>query len=78
MSYITKCCDNLLSSLAPECLGGRLVGGGDSMIVGSSPEPTIDIDGGQVRRIATFVLKIAFPPACVDGGHVVCNQRNQK
>ena len=45
------------------------------MIVCSSPEPAVDIDGGQVRSVATFVLKIAFPPACVDGGHVVCNQK---
>ena len=63
---------NLLSSPAPERLArGRSVSGGNSVVVGSGPEPTIDVDGSQVGGVTALVLEIAFSAAGVDGGHVI-------
>jgi len=62
----------LLSSPAPECLAWSwLVGGWNTMIVGSSPEPAVHVDRSQVRGVAALVLKVAFPAAGVDRGDVV-------
>ena len=63
---------NLLSSTAPESLSrSRSVGGWNTMVIGSGPEPAVDIDGREVGRVTTLVLEIAFSATCVDGGHVI-------
>jgi len=61
-----------LSSPAPERLArGGSVSGGDPVVVGSGPEPAIDVDGSQVGGVTALVLEIAFPAAGVDRGHVI-------
>jgi len=61
-----------LSSPAPERLAGsRSVSWSNPVVVCSSPEPAIDIDGREVRGVTTLVLEIAFSATCVDGGHVI-------
>ena len=63
---------NLLSSPAPERLArSRSVSWSDPVVVGSGPEPTIDIDGREAGSVTTLVLEIAFSATCVDGGHVI-------
>ena len=63
---------NLLSSPAPERLArGRPVSGGDPVVVGSGPEPAVDIDGREVWGVTALVLEIAFSATCVDGGDVI-------
>jgi len=59
------------SSRAPESLWVRLVGRRYSVIVGSSPEPAINIDRLQMSPVTALVLEIAFSATGVDRGHIV-------
>jgi len=63
---------SFLSSPAPERLArSGSVSWSNPVVVGSGPEPSIDIDGREVRRVTTLVLEIAFSATCVDGGHII-------
>ena len=68
---------NLLSSSTPESLArSRSVCWRNTMIVGSGPEPTVDIYGRQVLSIAAFVLEIAFSSTGVDWGYIIYKQKS--
>jgi hypothetical protein len=61
----------LLSALAPEALGAGLVGGEDPLVVGSGPEPAVDVDGLKVGGVAALALEVTLPAGGVDGADVV-------
>jgi hypothetical protein len=67
----------LLSALAPEALGVGLVGGQDPLVVGSGPEPSVDVDGLQVGGVAALALEVALAAGRVDGAHVVCKSNDR-
>jgi len=60
-----------LSSRTPESFGVRGVCGWDSVVVSTSPEPSVHIDGLKMGSIAALILKIALASACVDGSNIV-------
>ena len=49
-----------LSALAPEAFGVGLVGGKDPLVVGSGPEPAVDVDGLEVGGVAALALEVAL------------------
>ena len=64
----------LLTSVSSKAVGdarGRPVSWGNSVVVGSGPEPAVDIDGREVWGVTALVLEIAFSATCVDGGDVI-------
>lgn len=60
-----------LSHGTPVGVSGVLVGGSDSLVSGSGPEPTVHVDWLQVLGVATLALEVAFPAGGVNGAHVV-------
>ena len=62
---------------APE---GELAGDGrgGNPLVPVGPEPTVDIDGLQLCRVAAFVEEIALPATGPHGGDVIWQTDNQQ
>ena len=63
---------HLLSLITPEGIFGlSVVGGGDPGVVGSGPEPAVDVDGLEGGGLATLAREIALPAGGVDGRNIV-------
>ena len=64
---------HLLPLVAPEgVLGFSVVSRRNSRVVGSGPEPAVDVDRLEGRGFASLAGKIAFASGSVDGRDVVC------
>ena len=66
---------HLLSSCAPKCRWVRFVGFRNTSVSGSSPEPSVNVDGLQVFSITTFSFEVALSARSVDWAHVIWNQK---
>ena len=58
--------DSSLPSARPGRLWVRDVGGRDSPIAGSRPEPSVHVDRLEMGTVAPFVLEVALAPRGVD------------
>ena len=68
---------HLLSSCAPKCRWVRFVGFRNTSVSGSSPEPSVNVDGLQVFSITTFSFEVALSARSVDWAHVIWNQKKK-
>lgn len=66
------------STLAPEAFRVRLIGRQDPLVVGSCPEPAIDVDGLKVGSIATLALEVTLAARSVDGADVILSHDSGK